>query len=224
MQLIDLSQTIEQGMPTFSPSAPQPKIYPWLSHTQAANSNTYLDCTCEITEVRFLTSIGTYLDSPYHFHPEKVSIEGLELSQLVLPGVLIDCTSIEKRQPIPPEVLNGFDIAGRAVLFHTGLSRYWGKPEYNDHPFLVQDTADALVEAGARLAGVDFLVIDDFRDRKRPVHVTLLKYDILIVENLTNLQALGNVTFTFHAAPVKISGAAAFPVRAYAVVDQASVS
>jgi arylformamidase len=223
MQLIDLSHTIEQGMPTFSPSAPQPKIYPWLSHAQSENSDTYFECTCEITEVRFLTSIGTYLDSPYHFHPEKVSIESLELSQLVLPGVLIDCTSFEKRQPITPEILRGLEITGKAVLFCTGWSRYWGKTEYNEHPYLVQDTADALVEAGARLAGVDFLVIDNSRDRKRPVHVTLLKHDILIVENLTNLQVLENVKFTFHAAPAKISRAASFPVRAYAVVNQGSV-
>jgi kynurenine formamidase len=63
-------------------------------------------------------------------------------------------------------------------------------------------------------------MIDDSRDRKRPVHVTLLKHDILIVENLTNLQALSNEYFTFHAVPVKIRGAAAFPVRAYAVVNK----
>ena len=105
MQLIDLSHTIEPGMPIFSATAPQPKIYPWLSHAQAANSGTYIGCTCEITEVRFLTSIGTYLDSPYHFHPEKNSIERLEMDQLVLPGVVVDCTFVQKRQPIPPNVL-----------------------------------------------------------------------------------------------------------------------
>ena len=44
------------------------------------------------------------------------------------------------------------------------------------------------------------------------------KSDILIVENLTNLAALPARGFTFHAAPVKVAGAAAFPVRAYAVV------
>lgn len=219
MQLIDLSHRIEPGMPLFSPSAPQPKIYPWLSHSQSANSGSYHDCTCEITEVRFLTSIGTYIDSPYHFHPEKDAIESLELDQLVLPGVIIDCTAMKKRQPVLPEFLRGLDISGRAVLFHTGWSRYWGMPEYCDHPFLTLDTAEVLKDSGARLVGVDFLVIDDTRDRKRPVHVTLLKHDILIVENLTNLQAVRDRSFTFHSVPAKVTGAAAFPVRAYAVVS-----
>jgi kynurenine formamidase len=217
MQLIDLSHTIKPGMQTFSTSAPQPKIYPWMSHAQAANSEAYTGCTCEITEVRFLTSIGTYLDSPYHFHPEKQSIESLEIDQLVLPGVLIDCTFAGKRQPITPEVLTGIDIQGAAVLFYTGWSQHWGQNEYAEHPFLTQRTAEVLQERGAKMAGVDFLVIDDTRDPTRPVHVTLLKHDILIVENLTNLKHLPGSGFTFHAVPVKVAGAAAFPVRAYAV-------
>jgi arylformamidase len=49
--------------------------------------------------------------------------------------------------------------------------------------------------------------------------MTLLGNDILIVENLTNLAALPSSGFTFHAVPVKIKGVAAFPVRAYAVVE-----
>jgi len=219
MQLVDLSHTIEPGMPIFSPSAPQPKIYPWISHAQAANSGTYLGCTCEITEVRFLTSIGTYLDSPFHFHPEKKSIEDLEIEQLVLPGILVDCTSVQKRQPITPEGLHNLEIQGKAVLFHTGWSRYWGQNEYAEHPFLTQKTAETLRDRGAKMVGVDFLVIDDTRDPKRPVHVTLLKQDILIVENLTNLKRLPVSGFTFHAVPVKVAGAAAFPVRAFAAFN-----
>jgi kynurenine formamidase len=219
MQLIDLSHTIEPGMPIFSAAAPQPKIYPWLSHAQAANSGTYIGCTCEITEVRFLTSIGTYLDSPYHFHPEKDSIERLEMDQLVVPGVVIDCTFVQKRQPIPPNVLKGVDFHGKGVLFYTGWSQYWGQNEYVEHPFLNRETAEALRDGGAKLAGVDFLVVDDTRDPERPAHVTLLGQDILIVENLTNLKHLPGSDFTFHAVPVKVAGAAAFPVRAYAIVN-----
>jgi kynurenine formamidase len=220
MNLIDLSQIIEPGIPLFSATAPQPKIYPWQSHAQAANSGRYLGCTCEITEVRLLTSVGTYLDSPYHFYPEKNAIDALKLQQLVLPGLRIDCTGMQKRQPIPASVLNGLPVAGKAVLFYTGWSRYWGKAEYYDHPFLTRQTAEALRDAGAKLVGVDCLVVDNHQDPGRPVHVTLLKQDILIVENLANLQALPTQGFTFHAVPVKVAGAASFPVRAYAALEE----
>lgn len=189
-----------------------------MSHAEAAASGNYDGCTCEITEVQFVTSLGTYMDSPFHFNPAGGSIESLTLEQCVLPGVTVDCTGVAARQPIDPDVLNGIDVAGRAVLFHTGWSRYWGQPEYYNFPFLSRATAEHLRDGGARLAGVDFLVIDDTRDPQRPVHVTLLHSDILIVENLTNLAALPATGYTFHAAPVKMSGAAAFPVRAYAVL------
>lgn len=217
MQLYDLSQTIHPDMQRFSPTAPAPQIRAWQSHADAASSGHYEGCTCEITEINILTSIGTYLDSPYHFHPDGLSIDQLQLEQLVLPGVVVDCTSVTQRQPITPEFLGDTDIEGKAVLFNTGWSRYWGQPEYLEFPFITGETAEALVERGAKLAGVDFLVIDDTTNPRRPVHVTLLKHQVLIVENLTNLAALPQNGFIFHAVPAKIAGAAAFPVRAYAL-------
>ena len=130
MRIIDLSHTIEQKMLLWSDEAPQPQITAWQSHAQAAASGHYRDCTCEITEVRFITSLGTYLDSPYHFHPGMDSIERLSLEQLILPGLVVDCRGMQAGQPIGPEVLNGLDVAGKAVLFNTGWDRYWGQPMY----------------------------------------------------------------------------------------------
>ena len=219
MQLIDLSQTIEPGMQLFRPKAPKPVIKPWMSHEQSKASGIYQDCTCEISEAHFVTSLGTYLDSPYHFDPDGISIEQLDLSQLVLPGVVVDCTSVSESQPIGPAFWEDVEVSGKAVLFHTGWSRFWGQPEYYQHPYLNAETANALLAGGAKLVGVDFLVIDDTRNPRRPVHVTLLKNDILIVENLTNLESLPASGFTFHTAPIKFTGAAAFPVRAYAVLE-----
>lgn len=218
MRLIDLSHTISSHMPLFSASAPRPSIVAWQSHAQSAESGRYEGCTCEITEVRFVTSLGTYLDSPYHFDPDGSSIEQLRLEQLVLPGIVVDCGPVQARMPIGADVLDGIDIGGKAVLFHTGWSRYWGQPAYFDFPFLTEETAILLRDRGAKLAGVDCLVIDDTTNPQRPVHVTLLRGNILIVENLTNLDALPDSGFMFHAVPVKVTGAAAFPVRAYAVI------
>lgn len=219
MRLVDLSHTLETQMPRFSPAAPQPQINAWQSHAQAATSGSYDGCTCEITEVSFVTSISTYMDSPFHFVPDGASIEVLTLEQTVLPGIVVDCTFATAQMPILPEVLDGVDFAGKAVLFRTDWSRYWGQPEYMDFPFLTLETAQALREGGAKLAGVDFLVIDDTADPRRPVHVTLLQSNILIVENLTQLADLPPEGFIFHAVPVKVAGAAAFPVRAYAVLS-----
>jgi len=218
MHLIDLSQTIEPDMNVFSSSAPKPQLTEWQSHETARQSGNYEDCSCAMTEVQFVTSLGTYMDSPYHFNPDGGSIETITLAQTVLSGVVVDCRHVTERQPIEPDVLDGIDIQDKAVLFNTGWSRFWNQPEYMRFPYLTRATAEALRDGGAKLAGVDFLVIDDTTNPRRPVHMTLLHSNILIVENLTNLDDIPAKTpFIFHASPVKYKGAAAFPVRAYAV-------
>lgn len=217
MALIDLSQTITDDMSLFSADWPRPTVTPYLSHTQSAFSGRYAGTTVEISFVQFITSIGTYIDAPFHFNPTGPAIERLDLGQLVLPGVVLHLPGLQPRQPIGPEVLEGVDVAGKAVLFHTGWSAYWGLEYYAEHPFLSEGLAQALRDGGAKLAGVDFLVADDPQNPRRPVHVTLLHSNILIVENLTNLADIPDGPFTFHAVPPKIAGAAAFPVRAYAV-------
>src|SRR5512135_2896513 len=106
MQLIDLSQTIEPGMPLFSAKAPAPRVSAWMSHAQAAASGNYEGCSCEISKVQFVTSLGTYMDSPYHFDPNGRTIDRLSLDQFVLPGLVVNCTWIMPRQPIGPTVLD----------------------------------------------------------------------------------------------------------------------
>lgn len=217
MKLIDLSQTISPDMPRFSPRVPQPIVQPWMSHAESAASGRYEDCSCEVTEVKFVTSISTYIDSPYHFVPEGPAIHQLGLEQCVLPGVCIDCRPLHNEQQVDVKLLKGVDVEGKAVLLCTGWDIYWGTDRYAHYPFLGRDAAEYLRDSGAKLVGVDYLAIDSQGDPKRPVHTTLLRAGILIVENLTGLTQLIGTTFVFHAAPVKVQGAAAFPVRAYAV-------
>ncbi len=219
MRLVDLSHTLGPGIPRFSESVPAPVVTPYMSHREAAASGRYQDCSCEISQVSFITSISTYLDSPYHFDPHGPQIHELPLEASVLPGVCVDCRPLQPEQPIPASVLDGVDVAGKAVLFCTGWSAHWHEPElYARYPFLTGEIARRLRDGGARLCGVDYLAADNQSDPTRPVHTTLLRNRILIVENLTGLEALIGQPFTFHAAPVKVEGAAAFPVRAYAVL------
>ncbi|NJN15642.1 MAG: cyclase family protein [Oscillochloris sp.] len=168
MQLLDLSQTIAVDMPRFNPTWPTPTITPFLSHTQSAFSGQYSGVTVEISFAQFVTSVGTYLDSPFHFHPDGASIERLDLSKLVLPGVVVHLAGLTAQAPIGPDVLEGVEIAGRAVLFDTGWSNYWGLDEYFTHPFLTEALAVALRDGGAQLVGIDTLIADDPHNPRRP--------------------------------------------------------
>ena len=113
-----------------------------------------------------------------------------------------------------------YDIAGKAVLVHTGWDRHWGTDRYCEgHPFLTERAARHLVDEGASLVGIDSLNIDNTTAGARPVHSILLAAGIPICEHLTRLAALPVDGFRFTAAPVKVKGMGTFPVRAYATVS-----
>jgi len=105
-----------------------------------------------------------------------------------------------------------------ALLVHTGWSEHWSTPAYfENHSFLTAAAAEMLRDRGAVLVGIDSHNIDDTRSRNsRPVHSTLLREEILIVEHLRGLEQLPQSGFTFSAVPPKFKGVGTFPVRAYA--------
>ena len=111
-------------------------------------------------------------------------------------------------------------VSRRAVLVHTGWSEHWATDRYfENHPFLTRAAAQYPRDQEAVLVGIDSHNIDDTRDRNdRPVHTTLLKEGILIVEHLRGLELLPNKPFFFNAVPPKIKGMGTFPVRAYVQV------
>jgi kynurenine formamidase len=121
-----------------------------------------------------------------------------------------------------PSLLSGLretEIRGSAVLFATGWDRYWGTKEYpSGAPFIGEALASVLVERGVALVGIDALNVDDTDDPARPAHSILLGAGIPVVENLCHLDQLPEKGFRFTAAPVRIAGGSAFPVRAFAVI------
>jgi len=205
-------------MPRFR-SFDAPQIGAVWTHAEAGERG-YRDTTCEVTEVRFVTSIGTYLDAPYHFDPQGADISQLALSQLVLPGLVLDLRDqAAPDAPLPADALDGLELTDRAVLLCTGWSDHWGEEQYYHPPFVPRALAERLLEKRPALVGIDTLVIDSTQDPTRPAHTLLLQEGVLIVENLTELSQLIGRPFTFVAAPVKVAGAAAFPVRAFAMLE-----
>jgi len=80
---------------------------------------------------------GTYLDSPYHRYADGVDLAGLPLSSLVdLPTVVVR-TAGRGVRAVDVDALADLDVAGCAVLLHTGGDAAWGTPAYADNaPFL----------------------------------------------------------------------------------------
>jgi arylformamidase len=213
--LIDLSHVIEHGMTTYK-GLPGPHICDFWDRDRSAAF--YEDgSTFQIGRVDMIANTGTYLDAPFHRYADGDDLSALALDRLAsLPGALVRAGA---GLAIGVEAFEPLDVAGKAVLVHTGWDRHWRTDAYfADHPFLTEAAARLLVERGARLVGIDSHNIDDTRTRARPVHTAVLGAGILICEHMTNLGSLPESGFVFTAVPPKIVGMGTFPVRAFASV------
>ena len=213
-RLVDLSHTIEHGMITHK-GLPGPHICDYWTREHSAGL--YDDgSTFQIGRIDMVANTGTYLDSPFHRHADGADLSGLSLEQLAaLPGLAVR----SEEKAVDAASFAGLDVAGKAVLVHTGWDRHWRTETYlAGHPFLTEAAARLLAQGGAALVGIDSHNIDDSGTRVRPVHSVLLGAGIPICEHLTNLGALPDRGFAFTAVPPKIVGMGTFPVRAFAEI------
>jgi kynurenine formamidase len=210
--LIDLSHEIESGMVTYK-GLPAPHICDfWEREASAAN---YDDgSTFQIGRIDMVANTGTYLDTPFHRYAGGDDLAAVSLERLAgLEGLCVRAPGME----VGAALFEPLDVAGKAVLVHSGWDRHWRTGAYfENHPFLTEAAARLLAERGAALVGIDSYNIDDTRTRSRPVHTILLGAGTLICEHMTGLGALPQTGFRFSAAPPKVAGMGTFPVRAFA--------
>ena len=215
-ELVDLSHTIRAGLVTY-PGIPAPTITPHL--TREASREHYAPGTeFAIDVITMAGNTGTYLDSPFHRYAEGGDLASLDLATLVgVPAEVFRLTDAANRG-IPAEVFLDRELAGTAVLLHTGWSRHFGTPEYgHGSPFLTEAGARHLVDAGVAIVGIDALNIDDTESGgARPAHSILLAAGVHVVEHLTALERVPVRGARFTAVPPRVEGFGTFPVRAFA--------
>ena len=215
-ELVDLSHAIRAGLVTY-PGIPAPTIAPHL--TREASREHYAHGTeFAIDIITMAGNTGTYLDSPFHRYAQGGDLASLDLATLVgVPAEVFRLTDAARRG-IPAEVFLDRELAGTAVLLHTGWSRHFGTPEYaHGSPFLTEAGARRLVEAGVAIVGIDALNIDDTESGgERPAHSLLLEAGVHVVEHLTALDRVPVRGARFTAVPPRVEGFGTFPVRAFA--------
>lgn len=219
VRFIDVSHRIEHGMVTYR-GLPGPVIRPFHDHGEPSES--YADgVEFHIGRVDMVANTGTYLDAPFHRYRGEPDVGELALESVAgLPGVVVRAPASSDRA-IGVEPFAGRDVAGKAVVVHTGWDRHWRTEGYcHGFPFLTAGAAAMLADGGAALVGIDSTNIDDDTDGRRPVHSTLLRAGTLVVEHLCNLAAVPDEDFVFFAVPAKMRGLGSFPVRAFAAVNE----
>jgi kynurenine formamidase len=218
-RIIDLSHPIDPGMITY-PGLPGPSVSDFLS--REASAGKYAPgTTFSIAKIEMVANTGTYLDAPLHRFAGGADIGGLSLERLAdLEGVIVD---LPAGRTFDMTLFDGRELEGKAVLLRSGWDIHWRTPAYGrGHPYVTRHAAEALVEAEPALVGIDSLNIDDTEDLSRPTHTLLLEAGIPIVEHLCNLSALPASGFRLHCVPAPFGAVGSFPVRAYAIIGEAS--
>ncbi len=211
--LIDLSHNIFDGLITYK-GLPAPIICDFLSRE---NSKSFYENGTEfqIGKIEMVSNTGTYLDCPFHRYAHGKDLSQIALEQCAALDAI--CINAKNATAIGKDYFNGKAIKDKAVLVYTDWARHWNTANYFEgHPYLTEDAAIYLRDAGAKLVGIDSHNIDDTTGKGRPVHTILLGADILICEHLCNLDQLPENGFQFNAVPPKFEGVGTFPVRAYA--------
>jgi len=213
MILLDLTLTISEKLPVF-PGSPKPQFIPWNKIKRDGYN----------LELLFLSShTGTHIDAPFHFIDKGKKIHDISVNRLVGRATLIKKRkkpnqSITRSDIINFEKKHGKIPKNAIVIFSTGWNKNLEKEYYFEkNPGLSISAAKYLVSKKINLVGIDSPSIDLGNEKKFLVHNILLKNNILIVENLTNLEKIQNTHFDLVVLPLKLKNATGSPVRAIAL-------
>jgi kynurenine formamidase len=127
-RFLDLSHRLELGLPSY-PGLPEPHFRTWFTHAESAERHLYAEgTTFQIATYELGGNTGTYLDAPFHRHPEKPDLAGLPLEKLAnLEGVVVHAAP---DGPIGSEPFTGLELAGKTILVRTDWSKRWGGDDY----------------------------------------------------------------------------------------------
>ena len=201
-RIIDISVGISEKMITF-PGDPVPAIEPF-SGKEEGKSN--------VSSILLGSHTGTHVDAPRHFFEDGKTVDRFPLERLVGQAKVID---LRDRDRISAEDLKVHRINhGDRILLRTNNSALWQKDMFDSQfVFLTSDAAEYLVEAGIGLVGIDYFSVEKYKSSVCPVHTTLLKNEILILEGL-DLSGVEEGEYFLVCLPLKLVDTDGAPVRA----------
>lgn len=215
-QYIDLSRTLTPGIGELK-NHPPTELVEFQTHASHGRSNAQLS---------YSIHCGTHVDCPYHFVPDGMRVDEMDLDRFHGRGILVDLEN--KLTPgeaislnmlmTEPQIRNIGGLSDAIVLINTGWGANYGSQSYyTGHPYLGADSARFLAENKVKAVGLDFPP-----DAKagETVHTILLSAGVLIIENLTNMANLRGKDFNVLAFPVKLFRQSGGPARVVAQVER----
>ena len=211
MKVIDLTHYIDSEMPVYPGTEPPTFSTPCTIETSGFTES----------RVALYSHTGTHIDAPAHIIPGAKTLDHLDIDHYFGRACMLDLTPVMKGTIDIADLKPHEDLMGKGdfVLLHTGWSEFWNKGRYFEgYPLLSPEAATWISGFRLKGLGVDMISIDREGTADFPIHRILLEQNILIIENLTNLQGLPGMGFSFSCLPLKFENADGSPVRAIAII------
>jgi arylformamidase len=162
-----------------------------------------------VTAVDLGAHTGTHVDAPNHFLDGHPGVESVALEPLIGDAVVVDATQVRKTIDAAAVAAAGVPAGTTRVLFKTRNSRLWERDDFSDDFVSLDEAgAGALLAAGVRLVGIDYLSIGD-----PGAHRALLGSGAAVVEGL-DLRAVEPGGYRLVCLPLKLVGSDGGPARA----------
>lgn len=193
MKFIDISRDVMTAEVFEGDPVPQ------MERVKKINENSEYN----LSKISMCLHNGTHMDAPLHFLPDGNDICTVPPDAFFGPCVVVE---------VPPILITGsyveeyFPRNAKRILIKSG-----GKA------FLHESAASELSYMGCYLVGTDALTVEP-EDSDGRSHRMLMVDNIAVLENL-DLDSVSPGDYFLSAAPIKISGAEAAPVRAILISD-----
>ena len=211
MLIYDISVPITPGETPTYPGDPGLEVGAWSAIARGDRAN--------VSVLNFGAHTGTHIDAPAHFIEGAPGVSSLPLDALLgearVVGIPADADAVGENH-VRPGSLQG----ATRVLFKTRNSAFWEDPRgrfREDFAYVEPAAARALVAAGVRLVGFDYLSVEKFGSEGFETHLALLSAGVVIVEGL-DLRAVGPGLYELCCLPLKIAAGSGDGAPARAVL------
>jgi len=166
---------------------------------------------CNEKRVSFNTHFSTHIDAPFHMLED-----GRKLDEFPIETFIGDAQIFDVRETSEIKLSNLTNrIQVPVVLFRTDHTKKALQPDFfRNNPVISSEVANKLAASSVKIVGIDSFTPDNY---PYTVHKILFKKNILIVENLVNLEAIGSRCKLF-IAPLNLKNADGAPARVFAQV------
>lgn len=213
LKIVDLSFSIEEGMPYFPSKNHIPFSKEVLGDLVADGRVTH--------QLVIGTHCGTHVDAFSHFEASGENIDQIDLHQLTGRAELVNLGRLEPGAKIGAEMLSDLLPDGKygKIILRSDWSRFWKTDQYyQDWPYLSGDAVRFLIGKKIHLLGMDFPSPDKTSETvvselDSPGHKSFFKNKIVLLEYLTNLDQLPVGKIFLMAMPLKLTGMDGAPAR-----------